>query len=413
VWTDTAGQRHYRLLPGEFDSPESREAFGRLLVELEAAPHQVEQPSADGVTVAEVLLAYIEHAERHYRGPDGRPTDEVRHIKTACRHVRELYGAAVAAEFGPLALKAVRQRFVSAGWNRKTVNARVDRVRRVFKWAAAEELVPATVYTALTTIAGLQRGRTPAPEPEPVEPIAAEVVEATLPFLNRHVRGLVEFERLTGCRPGEACRVRRRDIDMSGDIWIYRPSLHKGQWLGKTRIVAIGPKAQAVLRDFFTPDPDAYLFSPRRAVEEVNAARAANRRTPRYPSHVRHNAARRKAAPKRVPKDRYTRVSYRQAIERACDRVFPPVGDLTRRPKESVAKWWARLTPEQTDRVKGWRKDHRWHPNQLRHAFATRVRKEHGLEAAQVLLGHARADVTQVYAERNQQLASEVVARIG
>jgi site-specific recombinase XerC len=35
------------------------------------------------------------------------------------------------------------------------------------------------------------------------------------------------------------------------------------------------------------------------------------------------------------------------------------------------------------------------------------------LEAAQVLLGHARADVTQVYAERNEQLASEVAARIG
>jgi site-specific recombinase XerC len=53
------------------------------------------------------------------------------------------------------------------------------------------------------------------------------------------------------------------------------------------------------------------------------------------------------------------------------------------------------------------------HPNQLRHSFATRVRKEHGLEAAQVLLGHSRADVTQVYAERNERLASAVAAKIG
>jgi site-specific recombinase XerD len=36
----------------------------------------------------------------------------------------------------------------------------------------------------------------------------------------------------------------------------------------------------------------------------------------------------------------------------------------------------------------------------LRHTFATRVRKEHGLEAAQVLLGHSKADTTQIYAER-------------
>jgi DNA polymerase V len=27
--------------------------------------------------------------------------------------------------------------------------------------------------------------------------------------LTRHVRGLVEFQRLTGCRPGEACALRR------------------------------------------------------------------------------------------------------------------------------------------------------------------------------------------------------------
>jgi len=53
-----------------------------------------------------------------------------------------------------------------------------------------------------------------------------------------------------------------------------------------------------------------------------------------------------------------------------------------------------------------------WHPNQLRHTFATQVRKQHGLEAAQVLLGHARADVTQVYAERDGALAATVAAKI-
>ena len=54
-----------------------------------------------------------------------------------------------------------------------------------------------------------------------------------------------------------------------------------------------------------------------------------------------------------------------------------------------------------------------WHPNQLRHLFASEVRRGHGLEAAQVLLGHARADVTQVYAERNKEFAANVAAKIG
>jgi integrase len=384
------------------------------VLELETAPHRgAEPPGPAGVTVAEVLLAYLTHADRHYRGADGTPSDEVRHIKVACRHVRELYGDTPAAGFGPLAIKSVRKRFVATGWGRKTVNARVDRVRRVFKWAAAEELVPVTVYTALAAVPGLQKGRSPAPESEPVEPVADAAVDATLPFLNRHVRGLVEFERLTGCRPGEACRVRRCDLDTSGAAWVYRPTHHKTAWRGKRRIVAVGPRAQALLKEFFTPNPDDYLFSPRRAVEEVNAARAANRKTPLYPSHLRHNAARRKATPRRAPRDRYTRVSYGQAIDRACDRAFPPTGGLARLPKESAAKWWARLTAEQRDRVKVWRKAHRWHPNQLRHSYATKARKQFGLEHAGAALGHSKMSVTEVYAERDAGLAAAVALQIG
>jgi site-specific recombinase XerC len=63
--------------------------------------------------------------------------------------------------------------------------------------------------------------------------------------------------------------------------------------------------------------------------------------------------------------------------------------------------------------VEAWRKAHRWHPNQLRHSFATRVRKEYGLEAVQVVLGHSRADVTQVSAERDEALAARVATGIG
>lgn len=54
-----------------------------------------------------------------------------------------------------------------------------------------------------------------------------------------------------------------------------------------------------------------------------------------------------------------------------------------------------------------------WAPNQLRHAHGTEVRKKYGLEAAQVALGHERADVTQVYAEKNLALAVKVAAEIG
>jgi hypothetical protein len=154
VWTDPSGNRHYRMLPGPYDSPESRAAFARLQMELAASPF-VRPSDSQGITVAEVLAAYAEYADRHYRGPDGEPTGETERIGAAARHVRELYRHTPAAEFGPLALKAVRERFITQGWCRRSVNQQVERVRRIFKWAASEELVPAAVYHALATVAGL------------------------------------------------------------------------------------------------------------------------------------------------------------------------------------------------------------------------------------------------------------------
>ena len=80
-----------------------------------------------------------------------------------------------------------------------------------------------------------------------------------------------------------------------------------------------------------------------------------------------------------MPGDRYTRFSYNQAVKRACRR--------------------ANVSP--------------WCPNQLRHLRATEVRKQHGIEAAQVMLGHARADVTEVYAEKNLEKAIEIARESG
>jgi hypothetical protein len=45
--------------------------------------------------------------------------------------------------------------------------------------------------------------------------------------------------------------------------------------------------------------------------------------------------------------------------------------------------------------------------------YTTKVRKQHGLEAGQVLLGHSKADVTQIYAERDEALAIGIAAKIG
>jgi hypothetical protein len=149
------GKPYY--LPGRYGSAESRAAYDRLIAEhmTARALGGPQAPRGVAVTVAEMLLRYREHALKHYRGPDGRPTDEVKNLGDALSPVRVLYGDTPAAEFGPLALEAVRSEMIRVGLARTTINARVHRIRRAFRWAVARELVPPSVVAALDAVAAL------------------------------------------------------------------------------------------------------------------------------------------------------------------------------------------------------------------------------------------------------------------
>ncbi len=423
----TVGGTRRDVYLGVHNSPESRAEYGRLIAELATAPAAALQvgPSAPRVTVDEVLLAFLTHSERHYRDPDGNPSDEVREIKRSVLHVHNLYGHTAARDFGPRALDTVRRAMVGADWCRTLVNRRVERVKRAFRWAASQELVPVGVYEALRTLPGLQRGRTEARESEPVTPVDPAHVAATLPFLGTHVRAMVELQLLTGARPGEVCRLTLGQVERVGDVWTYRPRRHKSAHRGKKRAIPFGPKARAavvafllrdgpppvgfsitddtsrlvmadayqeagrerdavLLRDLTRPvvlisgcvaDPDAPLFSPAASRAEWAKALRAKRKS-KVPPSQKH---RRKSKPKKVPGAVYTVAAYGYAVRKAAQ-------------KAKVANW---------------------HPNMLRHAFATAVRRVLGLEAAGAALGHAKMSATEVYAERDLALAAKVASELG
>ena len=144
----------------------------------------------------------------------------------------------------------------------------------------------------------------------------------------------------------------------------------------RQRRIYIGPKAQVILRPWLERSTDAYCFSPKESAEASLAERRRNRKTPA--THSRSKPKRKKPSKVRFG-DHYTRHSYRQSIERACKRAGVPP----------------------------------WAPNQLRHSRGTEIRREYGIEAAQVALGHARADVTQIYAEKNLELAKKIALETG
>jgi len=82
------------------------------------------------------------------------------------------------------------------------------------------------------------------------------------------IRGTVKLQLATRMRPGEVCILRLANIDMTGEVWRYSPMKHKTQHRGKTRIVYMGLKAQAVLRPYMQNSPSAYCFSPQSAEVE-------------------------------------------------------------------------------------------------------------------------------------------------
>jgi hypothetical protein len=141
------GRDHYL---GRHGSPESRQQYARLIAEHFRPGGTLSPPTAAGkqladLSINELFVRYLDFAT-HYYVQDGEPTGETENLKAAMRSVRTLYESIPAKEFGPLALKAVRQHIIEIEkLSRNVINGRVNRIRRIFKWAVSEELVPAPV----------------------------------------------------------------------------------------------------------------------------------------------------------------------------------------------------------------------------------------------------------------------------
>ncbi|WP_197530536.1 tyrosine-type recombinase/integrase [Bythopirellula polymerisocia] len=380
------GKDHYL---GKYGSAASREAYRRITAEwLQAGGNltnskeeitvveiTVVEITVVEITVVEIIAAYMRYARTYYR-KHGKATNEVYSVKRALGVVRELYGREQASKFGPLALKTVRQSMIEMGWCRNQVNKQVDRVKRVFKWAVSEEMIPGSVYEALRTVTGLRKGRSQAKESSPVKPVSNEVVEATVEKLPAIVADMVQVQRLTGARPGEICNMRPGDINRTPATWEYIPQSHKTEHHDQPRVIFIGPRCQQILLKYLLRPADSYCFSPAESEANRRAVQHLNRKTPS--SCGNKPGSNRKKKPRRTSGEKYDRHSYCRAVRRAAVAA-------------GVASW---------------------SPHRLQHSFATEVRKSHGLEAAQVCMGHSKADTTQIYTARNMALAATVAEEI-
>ncbi len=375
---------------GKFNTQKSKAEYDRLIAEWIASGRQLPKSSKTDLRIVELVATYLDFAEGYYV-KNGKPTDTIYGIKVVIGLLQRYYGHTRSADFGPLALKALQQRMIDEGHSRRYINDNVDRIRRIFKWAVSEELVSPSVYQGLQAVAGLRKGRTAARETTPIRPIDDATVDATIEFLPPIVADMVRLQRLTGCRPVELCILRPCDVDTSCDVWRYVPESHKTEHHGRERVIFIGPRAQDVVRPYLLREKTAFCFVPAESERRRNTERRENRKTPLTPCQAsRHGKMHRK----REPGQRYTMDSCRRAIDRAITRA----NEVRRK-----------NTPDREDPVML----EPWAPNRLRHSAATEIRRRYGLETAQVTLGHATADVSQIYAERDMSKAAAVMREVG
>jgi integrase len=359
---------------GHHRDPASRAAYDRMLAQWLANGREI--PTVEPLTIAQLIVRYIHHVDERYQ------SNEPANIRHALKPLRVLYGMTLVTEFGPMALKTVRQSFVNDKICRNEINKRTRRIVRLFKWGVAEELVPATVHQALKTVEGLKRGSVAVRESKPVKPVPDQFVDAIQPFTSRQVWAMIQLHRLTGARPARSAAC---ELNMSGDIWEYTPERHKTQNHGKARTIYVGARAQEVLRPWLRIELERYLFSPAEAEAERREQQRLVRKSKVQPSQEN----REKRRPKLQPGDHYTTGTYFQAIGYAIKRLNR---DRVKRNEPEIPSW---------------------HPHQLRHNFGTEIRRQHGLDVARVLLGHSSPVVTEVYAELDQAKAIDALSRSG
>lgn len=254
---------------GVFGTAESKAEYQRIIAEWLANQRRplpaanvgsvgptsfTSSPATHDLTVTELCVANWQHAKQDYV-KDGEPTSDKDTIRQALRFLRPLHSHTPAREFGPLALKAVRDAMVRhpitrkvkvrdgetcqvreevkvrrVGLARRHINKQVGRTKRLFKWAAENELLPVTVFQALATVAGLRKDRSTAREKEPVKRVVDEHDDAVLPHLPHVIRNMTQVQK--------PC-----DIDRTGDVWEYRPGRHKTEHRDRELVVFLGPKA--------------------------------------------------------------------------------------------------------------------------------------------------------------------------
>ncbi|MDA7911930.1 site-specific integrase [bacterium] len=373
---------------GRYGSAESKLSYKNALNEL-WCPTQNQTANSpprklEPITVGRLAIEFGKYASRKF----GEDSSEWKQIQIVLREIRKEYADWLAADFGPLRFEGYRQMLMDRGITRGTIKRKSNYVLKMFQLGVKYELIPVEFWQRLLAVGPVEMKTKPVKKRWLIE---LEIIRATQEQLTPVVADMVEVHRLIGARPSEICDLRPCDINFSDKVWLYTPAQHKTEYLGNSRQIAIGPKAQEVLDRYLSRDSYAYCFTPSDAYQQYLKRRSDGRKTP-------ERKTQKSRSKNQSFKPNYNKDSYRRAIDRATARAFP-IPEEFQNNSEKVAVWKERYY---------------WKPNQLRKNAATFARKHMDLETAQLVLGHSSKKTTErFYAELDIDRALEFALRYG
>jgi integrase len=368
---------------GDWGSDEAKTEYSRIISQMSSRTWEQKPILKEKLLVGELIVHYLHWAKTYYCTPDGKPTNRYRQVYGILKFPIQHFGNLLAIEFGPRTLRSLLDKWIETRLTRKEINARMQVVRAVFRWAVAEEILPSDSYQKLRAVRGLQKGHTKAKDNPPVQPANPADVEAAIQHMPPAIAAITKLMVHSGARCGEIVALRPCDIDRSSTVWTYRPTSHKTSHREKNRVIYFGTLCRKVISEFVDKcgSPTEYLFCPQREEAKRNQERSANRIVKLYPSHAKRNEALKRKPKKRAPlRSHYSTTTVGQAIERAC--VKAGVKHFT--------------------------------PHQLRHLAATKIRSEFGVDVARAVLGHSLASVTEIYSQAvDEKLALLAIEKLG
>lgn len=271
---------------GHFGTTESVDRFQQTISNIKnyGSP-VVAQP--EKVLLKTVAERYLADLPNNYPKTSKEPNAIRRSVNDLIRWSKDL----PAESFTPARFIELRKTWVDEGRCVTTIAKRHNYILNLFRWAAVNDLLPASVWHSLQALTKMKPKRSAAKDPKIINAVAWADVEAIRPLVSEKVWDMIQLQWLTGMRSGEILAMSQNAIDDN----VYRPASHKNAWRGHVREIFLGPRARVIANKYSVgKTPNELLFT---GYTNSSYGRAIKRACKRagiaywHPHQLRHAAA--------------------------------------------------------------------------------------------------------------------------